>query len=84
MKNLSPYIEKILRDMHFTPRPDCDNVWWRYGGLEQIFLSEALLELIDKIYSHGHVDGWERGAYEEQQQEDVGPEIEEILHKLDK
>lgn len=38
-KNLSPYIEKILRDMHFTPRPDCDNVWWRYGGLEQIFLS---------------------------------------------
>lgn len=52
-----------------------------FGGLEQIFLSEALLELIDKIYSHGHVDGWGRAAYEIETEEDVGPSYEDIIRK---
>lgn len=52
-------------------------------------LDGPTVALIDQFYAAGHQAGWERGAYEEQQQEDVEPEpkltMEELvkLHKFD-
>ena len=50
--------EKIfLRSKEFFPR--------------QVELSEIILELIDRIYCRGHIDGFERGSYESETKEDI-------------
>ena len=41
----------------------------------RITLDPVVLELLDRMYCAGHRQGWERGAYEEQQQEDVEPDV---------
>lgn len=44
-----------------------------------ITLNAPTVELLDRLYSQGHRDGWERGAYEEMTCEDVEP----VVHKFD-
>lgn len=52
-------------------------------GDARLQLDGPTVALIDRFYAQGHRAGWERGAYEEQQKEDVEPALEEIRHNLD-
>jgi hypothetical protein len=67
--NLEPYIEKFLTEMGFSRTDDDPSLWCR--AYEYIQVTDSLIELIDKIYAKGHQDGWSRGAYEVEQQEDL-------------
>jgi hypothetical protein len=76
---------KVLKDDGW--RQGRDGVWRK--GKACLKLDGPTTALIDQFYAAGHRAGWERGAYEEQQQEDVEPEPklthEELmkLHNLD-
>lgn len=49
--------EEILRTREFFPRQ------YEFGGV--------IKEIVDRMYCKGHIDGFERGAYESETREDV-------------
>lgn len=77
---MSRILVKVMAEVGLTQVNPNDIHWWQREDGYEVFFDDLDLEIFDRMYCEGHRDGWERGAYEEQQQEDVGPDV---LEKLD-
>lgn len=65
-------IVKLLRGADFEIMyVSTAGINFRHTSGDELFLDERLVALFDARYQDGFKYGFERGAYEEQQQEDV-------------
>ena len=71
MSNYSTIVDEVMRSIGFTGAGG-NGIYVRNHGCggEAIFIAGCMEEFLDAFYARAHRDGWERGAYEEQQQED--------------
>lgn len=52
------------------------------GRMQGLWLDDNMAAMFDAFWQRGFQYGFERGAYEEQQQEDVEPGDRDVLHTL--
>lgn len=71
MNKHGPVIDEVMRSIGFHHSGGGVYVRKRLDGIDAICLGGCLDEFLDAFYARAHREGWERGAYEEQQQEDV-------------
>lgn len=71
MSKYSTIVDEVMRRIGFTETGG-NGIYVRPNnvGGETIFIGGSMEEFLDAFYARAHSDGWERGAYEEQQQED--------------